>query len=97
MVSISSPIRSTAIRNGAAGGKEIDQPAAHAELARAHHLLHVVVAREHHLRAQRLQVEVCLRLQVERAARDVCARGQALQRGGDGNDADAECAGGELP
>ena len=44
------------------------------------------------MRAQRLEVQVRFRLEVERAASDVRARRKALQRGLHGHDADAERA-----
>ena len=60
-----------AVGHGAAHGEEVDQAAAHAELARRHHLRHVRVAGERQLRAQRVDVEAaspCVRKNV-RAAR----------------------------
>jgi hypothetical protein len=97
MDSISSPRSVDAVRHGAAGGVQVDQPAAHAELARPHHLLHVGIAGEHELLAQRVAVEDGAGLQVEGAPGEVGARRQALQRRGDRHDAGVEGAARELP
>ena len=86
-----------AIGHRAAGGKEVDQPAAHAEFAGTHHLQDMGVAGERQLRTQRVQVEARLGLQLEGPPREIGARRQALQRGRDGDDAHVEVAVGELP
>ena len=69
-----------AVGHGAAGREEVHEPAADAELARHHHLLHGRVARERELRLQGLEVEPRLLAQEEGARGEVAARRQALER-----------------
>ncbi len=76
----------------AARGKQVDQPAAHAELARRHHLRDVVVARDRHLLAQRLDVEPLALLEEERARREIGWRAQAHERGLRGDYGEVELA-----
>ena len=77
-----------AIRQCRAHRKEIDQAAAHAELARRHHLSHVRVARERQLRAQRVDVERLALAQEERERGEKRRRREPIQRRGGCRDAE---------
>ena len=73
-------------RQGAAHGKEVDQPAAHAELARRDDLRDMPVAGQRHLGAQRIDVEPRALLQKERERRQVVRRREPVERGRRGDD-----------
>jgi hypothetical protein len=71
-----------AVGNRRAHGEDVDQPAAHAVLARRHHLRDVRVARHGQLLAERLGVEARALLEEEGVGRQVGPRRQAHQRRG---------------
>ncbi len=60
--------------------KEIDQPAAHTELAGCDDLRHVLVAGERQLRAQRVDIERRALAQEERERREIVARREPVER-----------------
>ena len=72
--------------------EQVDQPAAHRELARAHHLSHVGVAGECHLRLELVDVEFLALLEEEGVGGQVARRCQAVERGGGGHQHDVGLA-----
>ena len=79
MLSISSSKRSIRYGQRAAHRKEIDQAAAHAELAGRNDLRHMLVAGERELRAQRRHIEPRPLLQEERERREIRRRREPVQ------------------
>ncbi len=74
----------------AAHGKEVDQSAAHAVLARRDHLRDVAVAGEGELRAQAAELERFSRLEEEAVRGEEGRRREARERGRRGYDGDVE-------
>jgi hypothetical protein len=70
------------VGHGAAHGEQVDQPAAHRVLARAHHLGDVAVAGQGQLALEPGLVELLLDLEVEGVARQEGRGRQPVQRGG---------------
>ncbi len=70
------------VRHGRTHREQVDQPAAHRVFAMAHHLGHMLVARERELGAQLGLVELLLDLEMEGVARQERGRRQPVQRRG---------------
>ena len=79
-----------AIGQGTAHGKQIDQSAAHAELARRHDLGDMGVAGQRELRAQRLDVQSAALLEEKSMRGQIRGGRQAIQRGRGRHDHDIE-------
>ena len=79
-----------AIRDGAAGRKQIDKPTAHRVFARCHHLRGVRVAGCDEIIAQTGDVEPRFYLQEKRSAGEILARTQSRHCGRHRYDADVE-------
>ncbi len=81
-----------AVGQRAAHREEIDQPAAHAELAWRDHLRDVLVTGEGELAAQRIDVEALPLLQEEREPGEIAGGRKAIERGGRRSDHDVAFA-----
>ena len=66
---------------GRAHREEVHQPAAHRELARAHHLRHVCIAGERHLRLELLHIQPLALLEEEGVGGKVAWRRHAVEGG----------------
>ncbi len=73
-----------AIRQHAAHGEQVDNPAAHAKLARRQHLLHMAIARQRQLLAQGWYIQLLAAFQEKGISRQIGHRRQRIQGGGDG-------------
>ena len=80
-----------AVGQHAAHGEQIDESAAYAELARRDHLRDMLIARQHQLRAQRIQAQNFALLQEKRVGGKIFRRRQALQGRGRGQYHHIEC------
>ena len=80
-----------AVGQHAAHGEQIDDAAAHAVFARGEHLLHMVVARQRHLRAEGIEIEFAALLEEEGVSGEIFHRRQRIQRGGERHDGYVTC------